>query len=155
PPRAKYVSLDYVLGLWPLTLESFWGRFGWMNVRIAAWIAPVLNVLAAVGLASSAMLVVGSHSVSTTSRRVIVLMFCNCLLVLAAFVVYNFADTQPQGRYLYPGIAAFAVLVCGGLLHVGNRLRAVVGLGVVLTMFSINLVSLFGYLIPAYYGATP
>ena len=136
------------MGLWPLTLESFWGRFGWMNVRVAAWIAPALNLLAAVGLGSSAILVVRSHTLSAVSRQAMVLMFCNCLLVLAAFVVYNFADTQPQGRYLYPAIAAFAVLVCGGLLYLGNRLRAAMGLGLVLTMFGINLISLFGYLIP-------
>ena len=81
PPRAYYVSFDYVMGLWPLTLESFWGRFGWMNVRVAAWIAPALNVLAAVGLGSSAILVVRSHTLSAVSRRAMVLMFCNCLLV--------------------------------------------------------------------------
>jgi hypothetical protein len=155
PPRARYVSFDYVMGLWPITLESFWGRFGWMNVKIAAWIAPALNLLAAVGLCSSALLLFQSHTLSTSSRRVMVLMFCNCLLVLAAFVVYNFADTQPQGRYLYPAIAAFAVLVCGGLLHLGNRLRAAAGLGLVLTMFGINLISLFGYLVPAYHSTIP
>jgi hypothetical protein len=155
PPKIKYVSLDYLIALWPLTVESFWGRFGWMNVRTATWLAPALSVLAAVGLSSSAFVVARSQSLDKASRTSLVLMFCNCFLVLLAFLYYNFADTQPQGRYLYPGIAAFSLLVSAGLLRLSPKYRIIIGTALVLTIFCFNLISLFSYLLPAYYERMP
>lgn len=147
-PNPAYLSLEYVSNLWPLTNTSFWGRFGWMNVVTPQWTTTVLDVLAVAGLAGSLDLLRAGRS----SRRALLLLWAACVLVLIGFIRFNLTVHQPQGRLLFPALGAFAVLVALGWEHAAGRWGALVGAGVVLIVFVVNLICLFGTLLPAYGG---
>jgi 4-amino-4-deoxy-L-arabinose transferase-like glycosyltransferase len=145
-PQAGHLSLAYVASLWPLTHASFWGRFGWMNVSTPDWTASALDLVALVGLAGSIALL------RTREIRpgALLLLWVACGLVVIAFIRFNLSAFQPQGRLLYPALAAFAVLVALGWGRLARRWSGWVGLGVVLLTLITNLACLFGALVPAY-----
>jgi 4-amino-4-deoxy-L-arabinose transferase-like glycosyltransferase len=131
----------------PLTDATFWGRFGWVNVAIPEWIVLGLDLIALIGLAGSLRLFVrGGQEV----RLSLALLWLTCGLVLFGFVRFNLAELQPQGRLLFPALPALATLVSIGLAALAGRRRRLVGAGLVVLMFGLNLVSLFGFLLPAY-----
>ncbi len=150
--RVDYLSLQYVLALFPLTNSSVWGRFGWMNVPTPIWMATALDVIALVGLCGS--LVVWLRG-DARLRRQILLLLCACLLVLLGFLRFNLAVRQPQGRLLFPALSAFVLLVTFGLLHLAGRFRLVAACGLVCFTLALNLLSLVGTLLPAYVIESP
>jgi hypothetical protein len=99
------------------TWGSFWAKFGWFNLPM-----PKLTYL--VFLLPTAMVVVGI--VAMASRRdfkygvlPVLLSILGTNVVL--YVVYLVsADWQPQGRYLFPSIAALAAFAAVGFDEVGR-----------------------------------
>ncbi|MGD2205703.1 MAG: glycosyltransferase family 39 protein [Anaerolineae bacterium] len=150
-PKPEYLSLQYVIDLWPLTNASFWGRFGWMNIATPTWITRTLTLLALIGLVGSlALLLRGKHRNAGHRWESLLLLWIVCGLVLVGFVQFNFSVRQPQGRLLFPALSAFVILVASGFSYLTGRYRGVVGSALVLIVFVINLISLFGSLLPAY-----
>lgn len=145
-PQPAYLNSAYVATLWPLTHASFWGRFGWMSVPTPVWTATVLDVVALAGLAGS----LGRLWDRQASRSAVLVMWVACGLMLIAFVRFNLSVFQPQGRLLFPALAAFCVLVGLGWSRLTRRWSGWAGLGVVLLTLVANLACLLGALVPAY-----
>ncbi len=140
--------------LWiAMTFESFWGRFGWMNIRMAD------ATYAAVGVASVALVLglvarlVMPERVTTLRRGVrrgLLLYGVSALMalgfVLGTFVVYyspygNFS----QGRYLFPALIPLAVLAGYGSGASANTRRGRAALAlVVIGMSALSAHALIG-----------
>jgi 4-amino-4-deoxy-L-arabinose transferase-like glycosyltransferase len=98
-----------------MTAVSFVGHFGWMSVPLSsAWTfgAAGLLILAVVG--SLLRLPEGG-------RAVLIILWLALLGNLAGHVFYNLSFTQPQGRYLFPVLAAIAILFAMGLQNLAAR----------------------------------
>ncbi len=150
--KPELISLDYLAGLWPQTYTSFWGKFGWMNVDTPRWIADVLTSITAVGMAGSVVLLArdGERSRLSRCRQSLLLLWAAFVLVAIGFLRFNLSVRQPQGRLLYAALPALVVLAALGLRHLVGRHYALVGTALVLFTFAVNLLCLFGVLLPAY-----
>jgi hypothetical protein len=130
--------------------KSFIGNFGWANLPLPFLAHLAYVTLFAVGL--------GAAAVATLRRRldwrltsVLALTF---LAALAIVVRINLQFTQMQGRYLLPGLPAFAVLLALGLqaLPAGaTRLLSPAILGSLLAAGNVG--ALLFVIWPAYYPA--
>ena len=151
--KPEFISLAYLVGLWPQTYTSFWATFGWMNVPTPRWIAHVLNAVTAAGLLGAlALLVRGGwkeHGFSQ-SRSALLILWVVCGLGVMAFIRLNLGIRQPQGRYLFTALPALVILVAMGYRYLSGRLFPVLGASMVLFTFAANLICLFGALLPAY-----
>jgi 4-amino-4-deoxy-L-arabinose transferase-like glycosyltransferase len=118
--RAEYIA-NNGLGQWwqnfgVITFQSFWGQFGWMSVPMTATIylacaALTLFCLVGAGLAFAR----GRHTLSRFQWHGLLLAASLILVVFAQFVYYNLKFVQFQGRYLYPALLPFALLIGLGL----------------------------------------
>jgi 4-amino-4-deoxy-L-arabinose transferase-like glycosyltransferase len=151
--KAEFISLRYLVDLWPQTYTSFWGTFGWMNVSTPRWIADSLTFVSAVGLFGAAALFTGSlrqRKHGSTCWRPLLLLWVTCGLVATGFIRFNLTVRQPQGRLLFAALPALVILVTIGYRRLSGRLFPLVGTAIVLFAFAVNLLCLFGSLLPAY-----
>ena len=109
------------LGWYPEPLfQSFWLRFGWMNVYPERWVydaAIALTCLAATGLLIFVLSrAVGRPPLPKPARLGLILCFLGLFFAFAITTwrfAYTLGNHYPQGRYLYPvqpGTALLAVL---------------------------------------------
>ena len=139
-----------------LTYQSFWARFGWMNLPVS----PGWHV--AIYAASLAALVgwVVPPGRKMYPRWVVGLMVTAWLLaisvVVATFVRVLLAPgaaMSPQGRYLFAAIVPFAFLFVGGWARLlPLRFRPFASTTVVVSMVWFDAVCLLYYIVPFYYG---
>jgi hypothetical protein len=112
--KPEFLSLDYLVDLWPQTYTSFWGTFGWMNVSTPRWIAHVLNAITAAGLLGALALLVRrkweANAISPLGSSLLVL-WVTCGLGVIAFIRLNLGIRQPQGRYLFTALPALVIIV--------------------------------------------
>jgi 4-amino-4-deoxy-L-arabinose transferase-like glycosyltransferase len=151
--KAEFVSVAYLVDLWPQTYTSFWGRFGWMNVGTPRWIAHAMNAIAAVGLIGSLVVLVrGTERAGRLPARrpSVAMLWAACGLVAVGFVRFNLSIRQPQGRLLFAALPALVILVALGYRLLSGKRYALVGTSMVLFAFATNLVCLVGALLPAY-----
>ena len=107
-----------------ITFNSFWGQFGWMAVPLTdvlgGWIYRGFLVLIGVSL-SGLVLAVFRRSKSTSpetktvNRNIWIVLGLTLVLAVLAFIYYNTEFLQFQGRYLYPGLIPFALMMVWGL----------------------------------------
>jgi hypothetical protein len=103
---------------WPLSVwVSFWGKFGWLNLRLPApvylfFLPPTALVLWGAWLALR-----GTRS----ELRVLLVAVAANVALLVAYLAGG--GWQLQGRYLFPSLAALAGLSAAGLADLGPRLR--------------------------------
>ena len=142
---------------WLATLtQSFWAQFGWMSILIETRYYTLLNVLAglaALGGLGAALRLARGRAGPTPGDAPIqapvgVLLAGLAMAVTATVVYYNLQFWQPQGRYLFPAIAAFGTLGVLGLREVlappyRLPLLTVLGLGLV----ALNLACLRLYIV--------
>ncbi len=103
-------------------IETFWGQFGWLQVQLSK---PVVNIVAGISLLIAAGFIFGffrywRNSQGKKNRYSLLPLFLISLgffltiaLTLGQYV-YDPVWYPPQGRYLFPFIAAFAVVVVWG-----------------------------------------
>jgi Dolichyl-phosphate-mannose-protein mannosyltransferase len=109
---------------WPASVWiSFWGKFGWLNLRLPApiylfFLPPTLLVLWGVG---STVRAVRGNAEGAISATVALLAAISNLGLLLAYLAG--VDWQLQGRYLLPSVAALAGLAAKGYGDLGGRLR--------------------------------
>jgi 4-amino-4-deoxy-L-arabinose transferase-like glycosyltransferase len=108
--------------------ESFWGYFGWFSVALPPGVYRILLVAlvgAALGLTIDARNWVGQRGAGDGRGRCLMLLGVVVLANLAAVIQYNLTYSQPQGRFLFPSIAAIAVLLVAGWSALLNLVRTV------------------------------
>ena len=141
----------------PLLRDLFWARFGWANVVLPPLWTEIPTVLGLGGIVTSIAVLIRGRRIGKcpmTGRQLAVLTVALGLVVLA-FVRFNLATFQPQGRYLFPVIGVLAILALVGPWQVGGkRGRKLVTTVIVLDLMLLNLVSSIKYIYPAYYEST-
>ncbi len=140
-----------------LIFESFWARFGWLNVRLAeGWYFVLLAVCGAAG----AGLLKGLHHQPPEGylRRALIVYL---LIAVAAFLLimakevlylsYRFG-VVPQGRYLFPAVIPLATLFVWGLREwVPAAWRRTAGWAGGLALLLFDALCLMGYVLPFYH----
>jgi len=152
-------------------LESFWGRFGWLNVRLAAqWylLMGVLSVVAFLGVGEWLTRTKAHTSDRPAWAKRTVLTFAGSVALANVLVIAreyrtwaHFAVTRPdmhmistpQGRYLFPVIVPIATLFVLGIREAFPRRWRPVGWATsLLSVFVLDVVSILGYILPFYLG---
>jgi 4-amino-4-deoxy-L-arabinose transferase-like glycosyltransferase len=103
------------------TFNSFWGQFGWMGVPMPTWVYSGIEVF--VLLAFSGLVI--NHltrtsldpAVPETYQQRLIWGLIVLVLVLAAaqYVYYNTEFQQLQGRYMFTGLSALALVLALGV----------------------------------------
>jgi hypothetical protein len=102
--------------------ESFWARFGWMNLPAPAWTMLVYTLVVAAAAAGWIRRSIRPHQATCAWNWQLA-----ALPLLAFLWVVSFALTAGlvawQGRMLFPALAAIAILIACGLgVWIRNRL---------------------------------
>jgi hypothetical protein len=128
----EFGSITAWLGALAQLHDSFWARFGWMNLAPPVWVIALFVAVELTALFGYGMLAarqwrtwrIDMTSIVTSNMFVLVL-----LLVLTLAWIVSFARTAGlvawQGRFLFPALPAIAVLLARGLAAVGSRQSAV------------------------------
>jgi 4-amino-4-deoxy-L-arabinose transferase-like glycosyltransferase len=128
---ASWGAGGYLRTFFNTTFQSFWGQFGWMGVVMdrRVYLALLAFTLAAAIGAAAALWAHWQARARLTRSQVDVAVFLTValLLTVAVYLYYNLSYVQFQGRYLYPALPVFALLVAFGLRQWAALL---VGLGV-------------------------
>lgn len=103
------------------TFNSFWGQFGWMALPLQGWMYLLFQAVTLAGLAG---LAVGRWALPRPEpppgqRQAWLLLGLVMALGLLAFAYYNTEFIQFQGRYLYPALIPFALLLALGVDNLG------------------------------------
>jgi hypothetical protein len=143
-PRFPGLSGAYLQAFATTTFHSFWAQFGWMAIPAPDrlyWIWGALTLLGVIGLFRSRL--------EARWRLVLVIV----LLTLLAYIGYNLAFVQFQGRYLFIGLAPIAaLLVRGWSALLPQRLRAVGTLAIGVLLVLLNVYALTRVLEPGFRG---
>jgi hypothetical protein len=110
--------------------DSFWARFGWMNVPAPGWvIAPIalVELLGLVGLLAASVFDPRSHAKLREEPHSVAAYWPLIALPILAFGwVVSFALTAGlvawQGRLLFPALPAIAILLARGLTGPSNTM---------------------------------
>ncbi len=122
PTTAAWIAANgwaaYWERAWNFTFKSFWGVYGWLGVFMDERVYTLLLIFSgvvAVGLVAGLLRLVRGKSQLAESRRwglfVALLLLAG---VAASYVWYNLGFVQHQGRYLFPALFAFGLLVALG-----------------------------------------
>jgi 4-amino-4-deoxy-L-arabinose transferase-like glycosyltransferase len=139
--------------------QSFWARFGWMNVMFSdVWYYPLqgIGIIAVVGL-----LLLGIRQLRKVGglehwQTQILLVYLISILMVMSITVGQailHSMTGTQGRYLFPVIIPIATLFMLGLREVLPRPYRAIGLGAVISgLFIFDFASIVFLIIPFYYA---
>jgi 4-amino-4-deoxy-L-arabinose transferase-like glycosyltransferase len=110
--HVKPITSPYFYTVLPMGLAcSFVGLFGWMNLPIPSWAYAGYWSLGGLAIAGWAR----RPPADRRARTALGVLIAFAVLALAVVVRINLSFDQPQGRYLFPALAAFAVLAAAGL----------------------------------------
>jgi hypothetical protein len=109
---SKPITSPYFYTVFPQVLGySFIGLFGWLTLPLPVWIYRAYFLLGGLAIAGW----VWRRPAGRRDLTAFGVLVAFALLALAIVVRINLLFDQPQGRYLFPALAAFGVLVAGGL----------------------------------------
>ena len=148
----------------PYAWSSFWGRFGYGQIPLPDAIytgALIVTLAGLVGLVSAFARRLFDH----TQIRQLVLVIFSALLFAAALFGYMLSSTAgPMGRFYFPGLSAFGLLLALGWMtlldsatgrtpyatrHTHYAIR-ITRYTIPVAAFALALFAFFGYFIPAY-----
>ena len=145
----------------PYAWTSLWGRFGYGQIPLPDAIylgALVVTLIGVVGLI--VMLLRRKNIFNAIQIKQISLVIFAAVLFAAALFGYMLSSTAgPMGRFYFPGLSAFGLLLALGLMQLtgqkrqaanNNPRRATLAYAVPITAFALALVAFFGYFVPAY-----
>lgn len=136
----KPISSPYFETIFPSVLaRSFVGVFGAMNVYLPEWLYKICALMAVIGVLGFFLSVMRR----AVDKRVAIVLIVLPLLSIGATVQLNLTFTQPQGRYLFPALTAFMVLIAIGLSE-PFKLHRNLTYWVVAVCIAINLYALIG-----------
>jgi 4-amino-4-deoxy-L-arabinose transferase-like glycosyltransferase len=127
-PRLSFMP-DMWVQRWPfydIYLHNGWGAFGWYAIVFPSWVyAVIVATMAIVGILGLATLVRERVIVRRLSWELIVIVLTPVCVLAAVEAAYftPVARAVPaeQGRYLFPAVAALAVMAAGGTFGLGRR----------------------------------
>jgi hypothetical protein len=138
--------------------RSFWGVFGWMNVRPPDWFYSLAVFLVLAGLAGLVPLLARGkwHRLHHNQRLDLAFLaaaiLAQQLYLLRAINIFN--ASWYQGRYLFPVIGPISVLLALGLYNLVSPLRRSIRLvllgGLVLSMAAVALLMPLTVIGPTY-----
>jgi hypothetical protein len=149
-PAAQTVA--YWGNVFRTTLQSGWGRFGWMNLatpdsQVYAWWG-FLAISGAIGFISATR-----QSHDSTARRVILISILWAMCALALYSRFQFNRFQPQFRLVLsvvPVLTAFSGIGISAFLGASGRLQRLAILVLLALLLVANLWIVFAVLVPAY-----
>lgn len=130
PRTADYIADNsmtvYISEMLRVTFNSFWGQFGWMAVPLdnvfGGWIYRGFALLMGVGLSGLVVArftdeadVQGSTDDHTSQRPVWIILTVTLILAVLAYLYYNSEFVQWQGRYMFPALIPFALVLVYGV----------------------------------------
>ncbi len=131
PPRPDWPSWSEFAMHGVRAWRSFWALFGWLNVPAPDWVYVIYNVLVVVGAIGclGALIVwwrfnrvrlaertAGEHLARAAAGSVLQLWLLIIWCAIIFVSVWGWSTLYPpQGRYLFPALAAFAVLWASGV----------------------------------------
>jgi hypothetical protein len=141
----------------PYAWSSFWGRFGYGQIPLPDAIYTGALIVSLIGLIGLVVAFVHRQFDRVQIKQLILVIF-SALLFAAALFGYMMSSTAgPMGRFYFPGLSAFALLLAIGWMtlldllsrttHHAPRIAPYV---IPVAAFSLALVAFFGYFIPAY-----
>ncbi len=116
-PRTGPLSARLVVDGGLTTFRSFWLQLGWMGVPAEDWVYGLLagiSLLAGSGLGFILLELIRSRP----GRAATLWLGLAAMLVVGQFAWYNLQFYQPQGRYLFPAMAVWAVGLAAGFRRV-------------------------------------
>ncbi|NLX09203.1 MAG: DUF2142 domain-containing protein [Chloroflexi bacterium] len=158
--RPGTLALDVGLERLPYAYESVWARFGQGAVAVPAGLYTAFDLFLVMALGGVLIRLgvlaarrAGNLPPSAVRQAIIVTVFAG-VWVAALLYVASSAWSGNQGRYLLPGIAAWAAIFAWGLdaftPRRTMRLRWPVALGLGAILGAVAVVCLFGCFLPAY-----
>jgi hypothetical protein len=143
----------------PYAWSSFWGRFGYGQIPLPDWIYTGALIVSLLGLAGL-VVAFGRRQFDPVQIKQLVLVIFSALLFAAALFGYMLSSTAgPMGRFYFPGLSAFGLLLALGwtqLLKEVSRLipasqvPRITRYAIPLAAFALALLAFFGYFVPAY-----
>jgi len=144
-----------------MLFETFWARFGWVNIRIHWLLYDLLAILTMVALAGAVLIVWeavrGQRPPTAWQRDVIVFLAGAIVLAFLLLVVKTVREwdaahiATTQARFLFPALAPIAILFVGGLRRlVSGQWHGLMSAGLVAGLLVLNAICLLHYIIPFY-----
>lgn len=145
-------ALAYFTGMyWTWTFESYWGRFGWINVRLPDILYLGYLALSVAGAAGFYWAGRMAPSSPHAFRRYLA---SAALVTLAAHIWFNAFAAQPQGRHLFPAAPQIAMMIAVGTAQwLGGRPDRIARgpcVAVLVCMAAVATYACFGVIVPAY-----
>ena len=104
---------------WLKTLyESFWARFGYFDLALSRFYYVIVEVLGLLAVIGFVIFIFRKFKQMENSRKIpMLLMIILAAVVLIGVFNYNLSFYQPQGRYMFPVIGVYGLIVAAGLLQ--------------------------------------
>lgn len=139
----------------PNIWTSFWGRFGYGQIRLPDAIYALYAALTATAVSGLARAGLRVAQARQDSRQRLLrggLLGLAAVVFAAAPLYYSaLSPTGAFGRYIFPALAAIALLLARGVSEwLPLRVRTLALAGVATAMLVASVVALTGYLAPAY-----
>ena len=127
-----------------LASDSFWGRFGWMNVSLSPWLSTLMSVGSGVGILwTGAALARKRCPTEWVGLRAAFWWALGGLIAHLCFFFRSFLPIfQPQGRFLFPALLPFFLLASSGYCSTAKFFRRWGYAGVVVFLASLNVIAL-------------
>jgi 4-amino-4-deoxy-L-arabinose transferase-like glycosyltransferase len=143
--RFPGLSFDYVADLSTITFHSFWAQFGWMAIVAPQRLYLIWGSLSLIGVAG---LVFNRRCFPDPVWK---LLLGSIVAAIVAYIGYNLAFEQFQGRYLFTALVPIAaLLVYGWSAWVPPRLRPATCLALALALVALNGYTLARILVPGF-----
>jgi hypothetical protein len=151
----KALSWDYLKTIpEPLFIRIFFARFGWAGLSPPMTWSWIAFCLWSVGLIFTCIhfLQLVVRKSGSQKKRMMLLLIVGIFLAVAGVLRFNLSIYQPQGRFLFPMLAAWGIVGFWGFKGIlGNRIGSGMGLLAVVFMLIFNLTALVGTVLPAYH----
>ncbi|HSD84501.1 MAG TPA: hypothetical protein VLG46_11610, partial [Anaerolineae bacterium] len=141
----------------PYAWSSFWGRFGYGQIPLPDAIYRGALIVSLIGLTGLIVAFMRRQFTRLQVKQLALVIF-SALLFAAALFGYMLSSTAgPMGRFYFPGLSAFGLLLALGwttLLNAATRQAPsawrVAHYFIPVTAFALAFVAFFGYFMPAY-----
>lgn len=145
--------------------EEFWGYFGWLQIPLNNGVYLILKIISLLGLiglflgiGKSLVQILRSNSLTTlrTNRAIsttiiLFLFFLTIFLTFYAVSWYNITTGGGQGRYLFISIIPIFLFLSLGIERLfPKKLHQKLFAVLFVSLFALNMISLFWYIMPNY-----